>query len=301
MKRKEYYQHENALGLPEEEMLDLQSTVEDQYFVGLLHGTLLQRRFQSGQLAYYGKRFVAAGIITVVMIFATVANIIPFFKEGMAVAGLIPHVTQFDVLPAVVQTVNANLTMTTVECSVRLADINGRSIDKNANGQWELEADQDVLVWLDLPSNIEDLYADVKSTYPYEVKVGETGTIKFEVFCFDNDTKYTGTLDFVAADDLTIGSVCNGTNIRNQTIGINNDTCSEFAWMEPGKHAYIHYPLYTSCDGRYNVYPINGGRSSVGYDVNYNITAKGAPHQDHTDDYPGETAWLERYENSSRL
>lgn len=179
--------------------------------------------------------------------------------------------------------------------SIRLADIDGYDIPKNANGQWELHADQDLLVWLDLPSNINELDAHIESSYPYEVKSGETGTISFKVSC-ENKITYASQLNFIAADDLTLGAVCNGLNLRNQTIGINNDTCRMFQWMEPGKHAYVHYPLYTSCADKYDVYTIRGGQSSTGYNVSFNITADGAPLQNHTDSYPGESAWREKYE-----
>lgn len=178
-----------------------------------------------------------------------------------------------------------------------LADIDGYDIPKNANGQWELHADQDLLVWLDLPSNINELDAHIESNYPYTVKAGEEGIITFKVACHNKIT-YTSQLNFIAADDLTLGAVCNGLNLRNHTIGINNDTCRMFQWMEPGKHTYVHYPLYTSCANKYDVYTIRGGQSSVGYNVSFNITADGAPYQDHTDGYPGESAWWEEYDKA---
>ncbi len=56
--------------------------------------------------------------------------------------------------------------------------------------------------------------------------------------------------------------------------------------MEPGKHAYVHYPLYTSCAGEYNVYKIRGARSSVGYDVDFEINAIGAPEMLFISDHP---------------
>lgn len=173
-----------------------------------------------------------------------------------------------------------------VECSASFTDIYGIDISRNSNNQWELSANQDLLVWVDLPSNIDQLDADIVSSYPYEVKAGETAAVHFEVYCINNYTKYTAEVNFVAVDDLTLGSVCHGTNLRNRSIGISNGTERNFSWMEPGKHAYVHYPLYTSCAGEYNVYKIRGGRSSVGYDVDFEINAIGAPEMLFISDHP---------------
>ncbi len=205
-----------------------------------------------------------AGIITVAILFTMIVN-------------KMPKLSVYN---------SEHPTRQIVTCDFRLTDTNGLSLDKNANGQWELSSDQDVLVWLDLPDDIEELDADISSSYPYEVKAGETGVIKIEAYCSSNYTEYIGSLEFVATDDLTLGAVGHGANYHNSSIVINNDTNRNFSWMEEGKHAYVHYPLYTSCAGEYNVYPIRGGQSSTGYEVSFDISATGAPEMLYVSSYP---------------
>ena len=231
-----------------------------------INGVDLQEMYDDRKKSSTGKfiKGFVCGVIAMAIIFTTV-NIIMPLSETYA----------YD-----------HPTLKIVTCPLSFTDINGLTIAKNVNDQWELTADQDVLVWFDLPSDIEQLDANIKSSYPYMVKAGEQGTITMEVFNSDNSTKYVGTLDFIAADDLTIGAVQHGFNLRNREVGVGNDTARRFSWMEEGKHAYVHYPLYTSCSGKYNVYQIQGDKSSVGYDVYYDIVATNAPQMSHISMYP---------------
>lgn len=217
---------------------------------------------------------------------ATRGRFIKGFISGMIAMAIIVTITVTMIFPLLCDKFNAHPAIRTVDCYLGFTDIHGVTIEQNADNKWELTADQDVLVWLDLPTTIEQLNGNVSSSYPYDVKAGETGTIKVEVYCRDNYTKYVGTLDFVAADDLTLGAVCHGTNLRNMSIGINNGMSRRFSWMKEGKHAYIHYPLYTSCAGEYNVYPIRNDQYGSGYDVDFDITAIGAPETLYVSDHP---------------
>lgn len=186
------------------------------------------------------------------------------------IAGTATAVAVFMILINTVFTIEVDFDepaiMRVIECPIYFTDFYGYRIDTNANGEWELGADQDVLVWFEIPNGIDQFNANITSVYPYEVFAGETGTIELEAYCPRDGIKYVGSLEFTALDDLTLGAVRN-VNHGNACVEVENSY---------DEHC-IHYPLYTSCAGKYNVYRAHGGFTSVGYDVDFDINPIGAP------------------------
>lgn len=186
------------------------------------------------------------------------------------IAGAATAVAVFMILINTVLTIEVDFDepaiMRVVECPIYFTDLYGCRIDTGADGEWELGANQDVLVWFEIPNGIDQLNANITSVYPYEVLAGETGTIELEAYCFGDGVKYVGSLEFTALDDLTLGAVRN-INHGNARVEVENSY---------DEHC-IHYPLYTSCSGKYNVYRAYGGLTSVGYDVKFDINPIGAP------------------------
>lgn len=167
-----------------------------------------------------------------------------------------------------------------VNCPMWFSDMDGYSIGRNDDGQWELGADRDVLVWFNLPTNINELDISIESSYPYEVKKGETGTIEVEAIQRHDGYKLRlyGSLEFVAQDDLTIGSLSEDVRRSSAEVIVANDSVPRYEWMADDKHAYFNYPLYTSCEKMsYGVNRVQNDVSGGGDMYRYKIIPVGAP------------------------
>lgn len=169
--------------------------------------------------------------------------------------------------------------LTEKNVDIRLTNMYGETLsDKYTNGYWTLGSEEEVLVWMDLPNDIDQLDGRLESTFPYEVKAGETGQIDVKLTSDENGTIYTGTLNFVAADDLTLESgVEHKAHSNSGDVTFWNDECYEMSCLtdilDAGKKTYMHYSLYTSSKNVPIIF--NGGYSSVGYDMDYDIRAIG--------------------------
>lgn len=163
--------------------------------------------------------------------------------------------------------------------TVRLTNMYGVTLeDALVDGRWMLREDQDVLVWMDLPTDIEQLDGKVESTFPYEVKAGETGVIEIAVTSYEDETIYNGTLEFVAEDDLTLeAGVRHNPHSNSGDIQFWNDNAYEMNCLSDilgkGKKSYMHYALFTSAENEPIVFC--GGYSSVGYNMQYDVRAIG--------------------------
>ena len=314
---------ENFMGLSVEELAQLQNeTEENSYFTGILHGTFLQQEFQQDCTLRRRKRWrrLSAGIVALAIMFVA-TNIVLSHNDASRFDGKLIHVerdtavadcskklsrirlntpkksesesaraeldtvvTKDTAINAVDLSAKYKQAMDIIECPIRLANIDGLDAERYTPDQWLLSEDQDVLVWLDLPNNVDEFHLNISSTYPYEVKAGETGTIQIKAVDTYEHKTYTGTLEFRAEDDLIIGALTgHGGNLRNESLEVHNGDTPMFPWMQPGKHAYIHYGLYTSCEGKYGVATIDGGENSVGYYASYTIEPLGAPEVTWTD------------------
>lgn len=317
-------EQENFMGLSVEELMQLQDKVEENsYTTGVVYGTLLQQEFQQDCALRHRKRWrrLSAGIIALAIIFVAATNIISSHNDTPRFNGKLIHVerdtavadcseklgrirlktsqesdselaraaldtaiTKDAAIDAVDLSAKYKQAMDIIECPIRLANIDGLDAERYTPDQWLLSEDQDVLVWLDLPNNVDEFHLNISSTYPYEVKAGETGTIQIKAVDTYEHKTYTGTLEFRAEDDLTIGALTgHGGNLRNESLEVHNGNTLMLPWMQPGKHAYIHYGLYTSCEGKYGVATIDGGENSVGYYASYTIEPLGAPEVTWTD------------------
>lgn len=160
-----------------------------------------------------------------------------------------------------------------VWCPIRLTDFDGYDLTTYEDDLWSLDSNQEFLAWFELPDDITQLNGKIESKYPSALRAGEIGTITFEVTCYTNNTRYYGSVDFIAADDIDFTPLAGvSSHPRSSMLGIHNDTTREFQWMEAGKSAYVYYSLYSKGSEDINcISPVVGGQSSVGYDVYYDI------------------------------
>lgn len=162
---------------------------------------------------------------------------------------------------------------------VRLTNMFGVTLsEKYVDGRWTLGSEEEVLVWMDLPNDIDQLKGRLESTFPYRVKAGETGKIKIKLLSYENDTVYTGTLKFVATEDLVLESgVSHKSHTNSGEVQFWNDVSCEMNCLEDilgsGKKTYMHYSLYTSSKNAPIIF--SGGYSSTGYNMLYDIRAIG--------------------------
>lgn len=162
-----------------------------------------------------------------------------------------------------------------VDIDVRLRDLNSEDfIWLDDAGVAEVGADQDVVVWVNLPDGIDKLNARFESSYPAEIKAGETGTIEVSVVCYDNHTKYVGSLTISAIDDLTLGTARRWT--RNAYYDRFTVKHKYFAVVEDESRLHTHttYSLYTSCDADTEMYDRCNGVYSVDLSLHYSIREK---------------------------
>lgn len=163
----------------------------------------------------------------------------------------------------------------TVEVDVRLRDLRSEDfIWLDEAGVAEIGADQDVVVWVNLPDGIDNLNARFESSYPAEIKAGETGTIEVNIICYDNQTKYVGSLDMIATDDLSLGTARRLT--RNAYYDYFTVKHKYFALVEDESrlHTHITYALYTSCDDETEMYGTHNGVYSSDLALHYAINKK---------------------------
>ena len=164
-----------------------------------------------------------------------------------------------------------------VETELRLTDLDGATLDGAlVDGQWTLSKDQEVLVWMDLPTDIAYLDGKVSSSFPYEVSAGETGAIHVELVSYENHTTYVGDLEFVATDDLTLETGIKHADHKNSgNVILVNDNDRGINCPDQVDHprVYMHYSLFTSAKNEPIIY--DGGSYSLGCEMQYKISAIG--------------------------
>lgn len=169
---------------------------------------------------------------------------------------------------------------TELTTSARLTNMYGVTLDeKYVDGHWVLGSKEEVLVWMDLPTDIDHFKGNLEATFPYEVKAGKTGTINVKLTNHENATIYMAALEFVADDDLVLeAGISHKAHGNSGDVGFWNSSSYEMNCLKdilgPGKKSYMHFSIYTSSQNDPVVF---SGKhlSSVGYDVNYDIRAIG--------------------------